>query len=121
MSLTDALAKLRWAADNGEFSAMVTPEECRALLERLGEVDIPQNGDGGAENVEVVSPAMDTFTVALLANVKPGTLPDEWPWVYTVIAPDGDVVYSSGPPKPCDPEVEMLALGEFILDLEASQ
>jgi hypothetical protein len=37
--LAMATQKLQHAADNGEFSAMVKPEECQVLLDRLEELE----------------------------------------------------------------------------------
>ena len=39
LTLAAAMQKLRWASDNGEFSAMIRPAECDALLERIEQLE----------------------------------------------------------------------------------
>ena len=39
LTLAAAMQKLRWASDNGEFSAMIRPDECDALLERIEQLE----------------------------------------------------------------------------------
>lgn len=39
LTLASATCKLRHAADNGEYSAMIRPAEARALLDRLEELE----------------------------------------------------------------------------------
>ncbi len=59
-------------------------------------------------------------TVMILANVEPGTPPDEWPWVYTVVAPDGDLLYTSGPPNGGDGFEGFVALADFVEGMEVA-
>lgn len=38
--LLDAVAKLRWSANEGDWSATLTPEECTALLAVIPESEV---------------------------------------------------------------------------------